>query len=127
MELALAILFGSAAILLILSLVSMKRSSKVQKEQVDTYYVSMLEETSKLQEQIRRIELDGEITAQEAGISGMDSKERALLRELLDLHKRGYTIKSMASKTRLAETEVEQLLSPYISSKNGRRNVSHVS
>jgi hypothetical protein len=127
MELALAILFGSAAILLILSLVSMKRSSKVQKEQVDTYYVSMLEETSKLQEQIRRIELDGEITAQEAGISGMDSKERALLRELLDLHKRGYTIKSMASKTRLAETEIEQLLSPYISSKNGRRNVSHVS
>jgi hypothetical protein len=127
MELALAILFGSAAVLLILSLISMKRASKVQKEQVDTYYVAMLEETSKLQEQIRNIELDGEITAQEAGIIGTDSKERALLRELLDLHKRGYTIKSMSSKTRLTETEIEQLLSPYISSKNGRRNVSHVS
>ncbi|WP_053362925.1 hypothetical protein [Bacillus sp. FJAT-27251] len=127
MEMALAILFGSATILLILSLASMKRASKVQKEQVDTYYVAMLEETSKLQEQIAKMQLDSEITAQEAGIVGMDSKERALLRELLDLHKRGYTIKSMASKTRLTETEIEQLLAPYISSKEGRRNVSHVS
>jgi hypothetical protein len=126
MEMALAILFGSATILLILSLASMKRASKVQKEQVDTYYVAMLEETSKLQEQIATMQLDGEITAQEAGIVGMDSKERALLRELLDLHKRGYTIKSMASKTRLTETEIEQLLAPYISSTKERGNVSHV-
>lgn len=127
MELALAILFGSAAILLILSLVSMKRASKEQKEQVDTYYVAMLEETSKLQEQIRTLELDGEITAAEAGIIGPESKERALLRELLDLHKRGYTIKSMSTKTSLTEAEIEQLLEPYISSNNGRGNVSHVS
>ncbi|KKK37134.1 hypothetical protein WQ57_15525 [Mesobacillus campisalis] len=127
MEMALAILFGSATILLILSLASMKRASKVQKEQVDTYYVAMLEETSKLQEQIAKMQLDGEITAQEAGIVGMDSKERALLRELLDLHKRGYTIKSMSSQTRLAENEIEQLLAPYVSSKKERRNVSHVS
>ncbi|MCM3585865.1 hypothetical protein M3182_08925 [Mesobacillus maritimus] len=125
MEWAIAILFGTAAVLLIVSFVKTKQSSQVEQREIDTVYVSLMEEINKLQEQLRNVELDAEITAQEAQIIGIHTKERVLLRELLDLYKRGYTMEGIAEKTQLNEKEVEYLLAPYMAAKSERRKVAN--
>ncbi len=127
MDWTLAILFGAASLLLILSLLKIRQSSKLEQQEIEKNYFSIIEEMNQLQDQIRKIELDGEITAKEAGLQEITSKERILLREVLDLYKRGYSIQSIGAKKKMNESEVEQLLSPYISSKDERRNVGHVS
>ncbi len=125
MEWALAILFSTAVILLIVSFIKAKNSSKLEQREIDSVYVSLMEEVNKLQEQLRAVELDAEITAQEARVLGVNSKERVLLRELLDLYKRGYTLEGIADKTQLNEKEVEYLLAPYMTSKIERRKVAN--
>jgi hypothetical protein len=122
---ALAILFGTAALLLILSVFKNRQASKAEQQKIDMIYISIMEEINQLQEQIRNIELDGEIIAKEAGIQANSAKERLLLRELLDLYKRGYTIEGISAKKRLNENEIEHLLAPYMASKNERRKVAN--
>jgi hypothetical protein len=123
MEWVLAILFGTAALLLILSFFKTRQSSKAEIQKIDMIHMSVMEEIDKLQLQMRNMELDGEITAQELGIQVSLTKERLLLRELLDLYKRGYSIESMAVKKQLNHNEIEQLLAPFLSSKDERRIV----
>jgi TolA-binding protein len=125
MEWALAILFGTAVLLLILSFVKTKQSSSKVEQQIEQISFTFTDEVHQLQQQIRNIELDAEILAQEAGIQADSPKERILMREVLDLHKRGYSFESIASKKRLTEYDVEQLLAPYIKSKDERRKVSN--
>ncbi|MBY0098597.1 hypothetical protein [Mesobacillus maritimus] len=127
MEWALGILFGTAVILLIVSFIKTGQAKKVEQREIDAVYVSLMEEMNKLQEQLRVVELDAEITAQEARILGINSKERILLRELLDLYKRGYTLEGMAAQTQLNEKEIEYLLAPYKASKIERRKVANES
>ena len=62
-----------------------------------------MEEVHQLQQQIRNIELDAEITAQEAGILAASSEQRILLRDVLDLHKRGYSFDSIAAKKQMSQ------------------------
>jgi hypothetical protein len=125
MEWALAILFGAAALLLVLSFFKTRHSSKVEQQKIDMIHISVMEEINRLQEQIRNVELDGEIIAKEAGIQEIPNKERLLLRELLDLYKRGYNIEGIAAKKQLSENQVEHSLAPYISSKDKRRKVAN--
>lgn len=127
MEWTLAILFLIAVILLIVSVVKTRQASKVEQREIDTVYVSLMEEINKLQEKIRTIELDGEITAQEARVLGMNTKDRLLLREILDLYKRGYTLEGIAEKTKVTERKVETLLTPYMAPKLERGNVTNES
>jgi hypothetical protein len=121
MEWALAILFVIAALLLIVSFIKTRQSSKADNQKIDMIHMSVMEEIDKLQVQMRNIELDGEIIAKEAGIQTIPTKERLLLRELLDLYKRGYSIESMALKKKLTADEIEQLLAPYVSPKDEGR------
>ncbi|WP_340371615.1 hypothetical protein [Peribacillus sp. FSL E2-0218] len=123
MEWALVILFGAAVLLFILSF-SKKDSVKVD-EQMEQLASSFGDEMSVLQEKIRNIEIDAEITAQEAGVLALSSEKRSLLREVLDLHKRGYSTESIALKTKHPENEIENLLTPYIKAKNERRTVAN--
>ncbi|WP_260320333.1 hypothetical protein [Peribacillus simplex] len=123
MEWALVILFGAAVLLFILSF-SKKDSVKVD-EQMEQLASSFADEMSVLQEKIRNIEIDAEITAQEAGVLALSSEKRNLLREVLDLHKRGYSTESIALKTKHPENEIENLLTPYIKAKNERRTVAN--
>ncbi|MFB6467048.1 hypothetical protein ACE38V_09500 [Cytobacillus sp. Hz8] len=116
----LAILFGISAVLLIFSLVKFKQSSGHEQREIDSIYFSMMEETSKLQNHIRNLELDVEILSQKADNKVISSEERLLMRELLDLYKRGYSFKSIATEKQLDEHEVELLLAPYKSSKKER-------
>ncbi|MGE7184661.1 hypothetical protein ACQKKK_11895 [Peribacillus sp. NPDC006672] len=123
MEWALIILFGVAVLLFILSFIK-KDSVKVD-SQLEQLAITFGDEMNVLQEKIRNIEIDAEITVQEAGILAMSSEKRNLLREVLDLHKRGYSFESIALKTKQTENEIEGLLSPYIKTKSERRNVAN--
>ena len=122
MELALVFLFGIAVVLLILSFVKSKQAAKAKQREIDTVYVSLMEEINKLQTHIRNVELDEEITAQVAGIS---AEERSLLREILDLYKRGYSMEGIAANVNLSENEVKRLLAPYMKPKAERRKVAN--
>lgn len=114
MEWALAILFGAAVLLLIISFLKTWKTSTKIEQQMDQLSFSFLDEVNKLQEQIRTIELDGEITSHEAGVLASTSTHRILLRDMLDLHRRGYSLDTIAIKKQLSKIEVEQLLAPYI-------------
>lgn len=123
MEWALAILFGAAILLLILSFYMTKQPPK--SDQLEKLAVSFMEEVQSLEKQIRNIELDAEITAHEAGVKVGSSEKRALLREVLDLYKRGYSITSIAEEKRLPINEVKFLLSPYMERETGRGSVAN--
>lgn len=126
MEWVLAILFGAAVLLLILSFFKTRETSKVE-QQIEDISLSFMDEVHQLQQQIRNIEIDAEITAQEAGILAASSSQRILLRDVLDLHKRGYSFESIATKKRMTPYEIEQLLAPYIKNKEERSKGAHES
>ena len=110
---ALTILFSAAVLLLILSYFKTWQTSK-KEQQIEHISLTFMEEVNKLQQQIRNIEIDAEITAQEAGVLAASSEKRNLLRDVLDLHKRGYSMESIAKKKQLTKYEVEHLLTPYM-------------
>ncbi|MCC3357341.1 hypothetical protein [Bacillus sp. REN16] len=121
MEWALVILFGVAAVLLILSYALTKKAKKAEQRELELYSVSFMEEINKLQEQMRNLELDNEILANQAGIDTTDKEHRALLRDALDLYKRGYSVTSIANETNQSEIEVQGLLSPFMKQAEGRK------
>ncbi|WP_235179057.1 hypothetical protein [Bacillus cihuensis] len=123
MEWTLALLFGAAVILLILSVIKSKQSSKRVEEQIDQFTISFLKELNQLQQKVQNVEIDTEIIAQKTGAS----KQRLLLREVIDLHRRGYSLESISEKFQLTETEIKNLLAPYIKSKDERSEVSNES
>ncbi|MCR2822942.1 hypothetical protein [Lederbergia panacisoli] len=124
MEWVLAILIGAAVLLLILSFFkSMKSSSKLEK-QIDLLSNSFMDDVYQLEQKMRNIELDAEITAHEAGVLPATSKQRLLLRDMLDLHKRGYSFDSIAEKTQLTKNEVDRFLAPYLKAKDERSKVA---
>ncbi|WP_456272605.1 hypothetical protein [Bacillus sp. AK031] len=115
-----AILFGSAVVLLILSFIKTTQSKSYLEQQIAQVSISVRNEVHDVQKQIRNIELDAEITARQTGAMEADSKERILLREMLDLHKRGYSFESIAAKTELTQHEAERMLDPYLTKKAER-------
>ena len=125
MEWTIVILFAAALLLLILSFVKAKQSSKTVDQKIEELSYSFTNEMKQLQQQIRNMELDAEITAQEAGILPGTSKQRLLLREVLDLYKRKYSFESIAQRTQLTPYEVEHLLTPYLKEKNEGSNVTN--
>ncbi|MBS4207485.1 hypothetical protein [Bacillus sp. FJAT-50079] len=125
MEWVLAILFGTAILLLIVVFVKEKQSSLKTDKEVDQLTFSVMDEVHQLQEQIRKLEIDGEITVQEAGLLAIDSEYRLQLRTLLYLYKRGYSIETIAEKQQLTVDEVTSLLSPYMKEKDEGRMVAN--
>ncbi|WP_246141234.1 hypothetical protein [Bacillus marasmi] len=121
MEWTLAILFLAAIILFILSINNTKQSSKDYQQQIDHITFSLTDEINKLQEQVRFLELDAEITAHEAGYT----EERTHLKEMIDMNRRGYSNESIAGKYELTAEDVEQKLAPYIKPKTERGKAEH--
>jgi Holliday junction resolvasome RuvABC ATP-dependent DNA helicase subunit len=115
---ALSALFIVAALLFLYSYYSSKRAQKAEQREIDTVYISMMEEVNKLQSKIRNLELESEINAQRAG---MTKEDLHLLREILDLYKRNYTLEGIATKFQLEKQEVEQLIAPYMTKNEGRK------
>ncbi|WP_374056318.1 hypothetical protein [Rossellomorea sp. FM04394] len=117
---AIAILFGTAVVLLILSFIKTTQTNSQLEQQIEHVSISVLNEVHELEKQLRNIQLDAEITAQQAGVAPAASEERTLLREMLDLYKRGYSIESIAGKKKLNPNEVEHLLAPFMAQKAER-------
>ncbi len=116
---AIAILFGAAILLLILSFVKTKKSAKEAEQQMEQVSFTFMDELYKLQQKIRNIEIDAEITATEAGLlAGSSSDHRLLLREVIDLQRRGYSIESIAAKKQMTQNEIQSLLAPYTKTKD---------
>ncbi|MEK3887864.1 hypothetical protein [Bacillus sp. FSL K6-3431] len=125
MEWALAILFGVAVLLLILSFIKTRQSSSKIEQEMDQLSFTFMEEVYQLQQQIRNIEIEAEITIQEAGLLASSSEHRLMLREVLDLYKRGYSIENIAAKKRMAKNELENLIAPYSKTKIERSKVAN--
>jgi len=121
---AIAILFGTAVVLLIISFIKTTQSNSQLEQQIEHVSISVLNEVHDLEKQLRNIQLDAEITAQQSGAAPAESEERLMLREMLDLHKRGYSIESIASKKQLSPNEVERMLAPYMTRKTERSLVA---
>lgn len=120
MEWTLAILFGTAIILFILSFFKGEKSSKVE-DQMEQLSISFMQELYQLKNQVRNLELDAEISAQDINNQTRSSSHQKLLREILDLHKRGYSVEGIAFETKLEDHEVERLLAPYVGTEGGDR------
>lgn len=120
---ALVILFGVAVVLLVLSY---RQTSKLAKEeqQIERVSLSFMDEVYHLQQQIRNLDMDTEIIAQETGVLNGSSEKRLLVREVLDLYRRGYSFDSIASKKQLPKNEVKAMLSPYMKENDERRKVA---
>ena len=123
MEWALAILLTVAVVLLILSFYISSKTTQEQKRENEVLSATFMKEVNQLQEQISNIELDLEIITHEAGIKS-SSEQRNLLREVVDLHRRKYSIKTIAAKTELPEEEIEKMIEPFKTTKPKRGNIA---
>ncbi|MCM3023407.1 hypothetical protein [Heyndrickxia ginsengihumi] len=123
MEWTLAILFVVSALLFIISMSKSGRASKEKQNEIDMIHMAVMNEINDVKETIRDIELDIEIVSKEAGVQ-ISSEEKLFLREILDLYKRNYSIESIADKKQVSASEIKQLLTPYLTSKDERRKVA---
>lgn len=117
MEWTLIGLFLLSALLLGFSLFKSYRDSIVEKKQIDLVHVSMMKEINSIQDSIRDIELDIEVVINEAGIQ-LSPERKLFMREVIDLYRRNYSIESIAEKKEVPETEIEQLLAPFLKLKD---------
>ncbi len=124
MEWALAILFATATLLLSLSYYKNWKFTKAQKQKDETTFYSMREELNEIQNQIRNLELDSEITALEAGLQSIHSSDRQKLRAVIDLYKRGYSLDNISKQVNVNKKEISNMLAPYMTIKV-ERNVAN--
>ena len=101
-----------------------KQATKIEQREIDTVYMTIMEEITKLQNEIRVLTLENEILSQKVGLS---NDERELQRKLLDLYNRNFKVEVMAAKLKLETSEVEKLLAPYTSLKQEGRKVANES
>lgn len=94
------IIWGSSGIAYFI-LYTYEKSKKAEQRELELYSVSFMEEINKLQQQMRNLELDNEILANQAGIDTTNKEQRELLRDALDLYKRGYSVTSIANEKEL--------------------------
>jgi hypothetical protein len=113
MEWVLVALFIAAIVLFIWSIRLSNESSKKIEQQIEDISFTFMDEVNKLQNQIRNVELDMEITAVQADINLKNASQRIVVREMLDLYKRGYSVESIAEKQQLSVSEAQRLLSPF--------------
>ncbi|WP_413375331.1 hypothetical protein [Alkalihalobacillus sp. 1P02AB] len=108
------------AIAIGLLVVSMFKSGNTEKEdeRMEALKISFLEEVQQVQQEIRNVELDLQLLAKDAGVDLGSERERKIKRDLLDLYKRGYSMEGIANEKRLPKEDVENLLSPYVRTKN---------
>ncbi|WML31317.1 hypothetical protein RCG24_05435 [Neobacillus sp. OS1-32] len=116
MEWTLALLFVISILLLFISLGSTRRNAKKEQNEIDMIHMALMKEINDMQGAIRNIELDLEVIAKEAGVQLSDD-EKLLMREILDLYKRKYSIESIAEKKQVSVSKIEQLLTPHLTSK----------
>lgn len=113
----LAVLFVISALLLVISFLKLFQASRDEKKRIDMVHIEVMKEINEMQDSIRTIGLDLEVVIKEAGIP-LSLSEVAFMRELLDLYRRNYSIESIAKKNQVPESEISQLLAPYLAAKD---------
>lgn len=124
MEWTLIGLFIVAVLLLIFSMYKNKQASKIEQREIDTVYMTIMEEITKLQNEIRVLTMENDILSQKVGLS---SEEKELQRKLLDLYMKNFKMEIIAARLKLETSEVENLLAPYMSLKKEGREVANES
>lgn len=120
----LAGLFGISVLLLIFSIMRSSQTAKKEHNQIDLIHISTMKEINALQESVRNIELEIEVVMKEAGIQ-LSSEEKRLMREVLDLYRRSYSIESIAEMKQVPVNKIEQILAPYQQVKGEGRKVTN--
>ncbi|MBM7702332.1 hypothetical protein [Metabacillus iocasae] len=124
MGVLIAILFGVAILLLILSFGKTKKAKTHIEQQLEQVTLSVGKEVNDMQDRIRAIELDAAITAQQSGALEVDSPERKVLRDMIDMNKRGYSYESISARMKeFTPEEVEQILAPYEGKRQDERGM----
>lgn len=124
MEWTLILLIAISAVLLIVSIISNRNTEKQKHKEIDMVHVSVMKDINSVHEQIRNLELDIEVVTREAGIQ-LTPEEIIFKREVLDLYKRKYSIETIAEKMKATETEINQLLTPYLAAKDERSKLAN--
>jgi len=124
MEWTLILLIAISAVLLIVSIISNRNTDKQKHKEIDMVHVSVMKDINNVHEQIRNLELDIEVVTREVGIQ-LTPEEIIFKREVLDLYKRKYSIETIAEKMKVTETEINQLLTPYLAAKDERSKLAH--
>ena len=117
------ILLLIAIALLVMSFVRNNQNEKTIEQQIDQMTYTFKDEIYQLQQQSAHVEIDGEITAHESG-NPISNADRSLLRELLNLQRRGYSLETIASKKQLSIEEIERLIAPYVKKNERGEGVS---
>ena len=120
----LAILFVISALLLAISFSKSFQESKAEQKRIDMVHIEVMKEINEMQDSIRNVELDIEVVMKEAGIQ-LSLDEVVLMREVLDLYRRSYSIESIAAKKQVPESEISQMLAPYLTEKEERGKVAN--
>lgn len=122
MEWTLAILLIVSVVLLIISFITSGKEAKAKQKEIDMIHISVTNEIDEIKDLIRDINFDLDIVFKETDIK-LSAKERQFLREVLDLYKRNYSIENIAAMKKSSESEIKQLLAPYITPKEERGQV----
>lgn len=123
MGVLIAILFAVAIILLLLSFRRTRQSHSQMEQNLEQMTLSFGREVNDLQDRIREVELDSVITAHQSNAWDLDSEDRIVLREMLDMNQRGYSYESISRKIKkFSPEQVEDLLSPYDKKKKEERS-----
>lgn len=117
-------LFIVAVILLIFSMYKNKQASNIEQREIDTVYMAIMGELTKLQNEVRFLTIENEILSQKVGL---DNDEIQLQRKLLELYKKNFNVEIIAARLKLETSEVEKLLAPYMSLKEEGRKVANES
>jgi hypothetical protein len=120
MEWTLAGLFGISIIMLVISISKTSKQSKAEHNQIDLIHISTMKEINAIQDSIRNIELDLEVVMKEAGVQ-LSPEEKVFMREVLDLTNRNYSTESIAEMKQVSVNELEKMLAPYRTIKEGRK------
>jgi hypothetical protein len=124
MEWTLAGLFVLSAILLIVSILRSTRAAKDEINRIDQVHISTMEEIHALKDSIRNIELDQEVFIKAAGIR-QSSEELLLMREVLDLYYRNYSIESIAEMKKVTPGTIQNIIAPYQKVQDEGRKVAN--
>jgi hypothetical protein len=120
MEWTLAGLFGISIIMLVISISKTSKQSKAEHKQIDLIHISTMKEINAIQDSIRNIELDLEVVMKEAGVQ-LSPEDKVFMREVLDLTNRNYSTESIAEMKQVSVNELEKMLAPYRTIKEGRK------
>lgn len=113
-----------SALLLIYSIAKSTKATKKEHQAIDLVHIEVMKDINALQESIQNIKLDLEVVMKEAGVQSTPD-EILLMREILDLYKRNYSIESIAAMKQVSEEEIKLRLAPYLTSKGERRKVAN--